>query len=193
MASFSGNDSRQKSQDLSTALKPATAAHLRPEVIIARLRRHGRILTFHTLVLLAVPPLVGYFGFSLAEAWQRSLVIAGGGIVIFLLCVLPYFAWLGGTYTITTKRIVVRHGFFVRSRSEASIGRIREVRVRATAAQRMFGSGTVLLLVGSEDPLSLRDVPGSEQVVSMLHELMERSYAVDSALSPAQTPAGVTE
>ncbi|MFC4222914.1 PH domain-containing protein [Lysinibacter cavernae] len=178
--------------DLDAALRPATAAHVRPEIIIARLRRHGRRLTFPVIMLLVIAPMAGYFGSSLSEPWQRLTVIVGALLLSIIAVVLPYFAWLGTTFTVTTKRVIVRHGFLVRSRSEASIGRIREVRMRQTAVQRMHRSGTVQLMVGSDAPLELVDVPGAETIVSMLHELIERSYAVEDSLPQTQPSAGYT-
>ncbi len=170
-----------QANDLDAALKPATSAHLRPEVVIARIRRHGRRLTFPVLVLLIVAPLTGFYASWLSEVWQQLSVLGGAAFILVAFCLFPYLAWLGTTFTVTTKRIIVRRGFFVRSRSEASIGRIREVRLRANAIQRMYGSGTVQLLIGSDNSLSLIDVPHAELTVSMLHELIERSYAVQTS------------
>ncbi|WGD38048.1 PH domain-containing protein [Lysinibacter sp. HNR] len=174
-----------RAANLEAALKPATAAHVRPEIVLARLRRHGRRLFLPAIVLLVVAPLAGFYGSWFREQWQQLSVLGGAALVILLLCLLPYLAWLGTTFTITTKRIIIRHGVIVRSRSEVSLGRIREVQLRSNAIQRLYRSGTIHLAVGSDSVLKLNDVPQAELVVSMLHELIERSYAAETTLPTA--------
>ncbi|QNO38938.1 PH domain-containing protein [Protaetiibacter sp. SSC-01] len=140
---------------------------------MARLRSHGRALVLPCVVLVADAAALGYFGGTLPEAWQNWLVLAGAVLVAVVLFLLPLIAWLGRNYTITTRRIVLRGGVFVRTRQELLHSRGYDVTVRKNGLQGMFGSGDVLINTGLEHPVVLRDVPGANLVQATLNDLME--------------------
>lgn len=148
---------------------------VQPEAVVARLRSHGRVLVLPCLVLVADAAALGYFGGTLPEAWQNWAVLAGALLVAVLFFLLPLIAWLGRNYTITTRRIVLRSGVFVRTRQELLHSRGYDVTVRKAGLQGMFGSGDVLVNTGLERPVVLRDVPGANLVQATLHDLMELS------------------
>lgn len=145
------------------------------ERVVARLRPHGRALFWPSVVLIAVVGAVGYFQGSFAEPWQNIALLAGAALVILLLWLLPMLAWLGKRYVITTRRIILRTGFFVRVRQELLHSRGYDVTVRQNGMQSMFRSGTVLINTGLDQPVVLNDVPGADLVQAALHDLMERS------------------
>ncbi|TXN28259.1 PH domain-containing protein [Lacisediminihabitans profunda] len=145
------------------------------ERVVARLRPHGRVLFWPSLVLIATVGAMAYFNGDFSEQWQNVAVLAGGTLVIVLLWLLPLLAWLGKRYIITTRRIIIRTGFFVRVRQELLHSRGYDVTVRQNSLQSMFGSGDVFINAGLEHPVLLRDVPGADLVQSALHDLMERS------------------
>ena len=98
--------------------------------------------------------------------------LAGLTLLVFLI---PLGGWLGRTYTITTRRIVIRQGFLVRTRQELLHSRGYDVTVRQNGIQQLFRSGDVLINTGLDRPVVLRDIPSADLVQSALHELMERS------------------
>lgn len=151
------------------------------EHLIATLRPHGRFLFWPTLILLGSIGAASYFYGQFEETWQNVGVVAAAALVILLLWLLPLLAWLGRRYTITTRRIVLRKGFFVRVRQELLHSRGYDIIVRKNAIQSMFGSGDVQINTGLEHPVVLRDVPGADLVQSALHDLMERSINPISA------------
>jgi len=146
-----------------------------PEAVVARLRPHGRALFWPSLALILILGATGYFYGTFAEPWQNIAVLAGALLLGILLWLLPLLHWLGRHYTITTRRIVLRSGFFVRVRQELLHSRGYDVSVRKNAMQAMFGSGDVLINTGLDKPIVLRDVPGANLVQSALHDLMELS------------------
>ncbi|MGN6272754.1 MAG: PH domain-containing protein [Protaetiibacter sp.] len=154
---------------------PGAAHAVQPEAVVARLRSHGRALVGPCLVLVADAAALGYFGGTFAEAWLNWLVLAAAVLVAVLLFLVPLIAWLGRNYTITTRRIVLRSGVFVRTRQELLHSRGYDVTVRTAGLQAMFGSGDVLINTGLEHPVVLRDVPGAALVQATLHDLMELS------------------
>ena len=150
------------------------------------------------VVLIGVAGAVGYFAGRFDEDWQNLAVILGGILVVFLLVVLPLLAWLARRYVITTRRIVVRRGLFVRTRQELLHSRGYDVIVRKNALQSLFRSGDVLVNTGLESPVVLHDMPSADLVQSVLHDLMEkglnpiaaRRQAEQSGASDATTAWG---
>ena len=163
------------------------------ERIVARLRPHGRVLFWPSLILIAATTAMAYFTGSFPEAWENIAVFGGGVLAILVLWLLPLVAWLGTIYTITTRRIVLRHGFFVRIRQELLHSRGYDIVVRKNALQSMFGSGDVRINTGLEHPVVLRDVPSADLVQSVLHDLMERSLNPIAARRQAESAGAPDE
>uniref|UniRef100_UPI00366161D0 PH domain-containing protein n=1 Tax=Agromyces sp. NPDC058484 TaxID=3346524 RepID=UPI00366161D0 len=151
------------------AAQPATPA----ERVVARVRRHARMLILPALLLIAVAGGVAYGLAVLPEPWQ-SLAVAGVALlVVFLGSFLPFLAWLTRRATITTRRIILRSGVFTRVRQELLHSRGYDVTVRRTWWQGAFGSGDVRITTGHDRPVVLRDVPRPRLVQAALEELME--------------------
>ena len=146
-----------------------------PEAVVARLRPHGRAMFWPSLALIAILAAAGYFYGTFDEPWQNLAVLGAALLLALLLWLLPLLAWLGRHYTITTRRVVLRSGFFVRVRQELLHSRGYDVTVRKHALQSLFRSGDVLINTGLDHPVVLRDVPGADLVQAALHDLMELS------------------
>jgi len=168
----------------------AAPAAAPPEVVVARLRSHARVLFWPTLVLIATCGATGYYYGSFAEPWQNVLVLAGAGLVVVLLWLLPLVAWLTRRYTVTTRRLIVVHGIFVHVRQELLHSRGYDVSVQRTWLQSLFRSGTVRINSGLEHPLLLRDVPDAGLLQRVLQDLMERSQTVMSTRRQEQSAFG---
>jgi uncharacterized membrane protein YdbT with pleckstrin-like domain len=164
-----------------------------PEAVVARLRPHGRALVFPSLALITVAAAFGYFFGSFAEQWQ-NLIIAAAAVLLVLICwLVPLLSWLGRHYTITTRRIVLRGGFFVRVRQELLHSRGYDLTLRQNGLQSMFGSGDILINSGLERPVVLRDVPSAVLVQSALHDLMEASASAVAARRQQEQSLGHDE
>jgi len=169
------------------------------ERVVARLRPHGRAMFWPSLLLIAVCGALGYFGGVFPEQWENVALFAGAALLIVLLWLLPLLAWLGKRYVITTRRIVIRRGLFVRTRQELLHSRGYDITVRKNGLQSMFGCGDLLINTGLEHPVALWDVPSADLVQSALHDLMEaslnpiaaRRQAADSAAGDETTAWGV--
>ena len=145
------------------------------EQLVASLRSHARALFWPSLILIGAAGAMAYFYGQFREPWQNIMVLVGGLFVILVFWLVPMLTWLGRRYTITTRRIVLRRGFFVRVRQELLHSRGYDITVRKNALQSMFGSGNVHINTGLERPIVLRDVPNADLVQSALHDLMEQS------------------
>jgi uncharacterized membrane protein YdbT with pleckstrin-like domain len=146
-----------------------------PERVVASLRPHARVLFFPCLTLILLAGAAGYFGESFAEHWQRTVFYALVALGVLLLCLLPLLAWLSHRYTITTRRLIVVHGFFVRVRQELLHSRGYDISLSRGPVQSMFRSGDIRINTGLEAPVLLRDVPSASLVTRALQDLMEAS------------------
>ena len=145
------------------------------ETVVAKLRPHGRALFWPTLLLVAVAAALGFFGGTMPEAWQNIAIVIAAAVLLVPGWIVPVLGWLTRTYTITTRRIVLRSGIVVRVRQELLHSRGHDVTVRKSSLQSMFGSGDVLVNGGLDRPVLLRDVPSADLVQAALHDLMEAS------------------
>lgn len=159
---------------MSTPVRPQAGAQ-EPEHLVASLRSHGRAMFWPSIILIATVGGAFFFYGRFTETWQNVAVAAGAILLIILCWLLPLLGWLSRKYTITTRRIILRRGFFVRIRQELLHSRGYDVTVRKNALQAMFGSGDVRINTGLEHPVVLKDVPGANLVQSALHDLMEKS------------------
>jgi uncharacterized membrane protein YdbT with pleckstrin-like domain len=152
-----------------------------PERIVARIRRHARMLVIPVMLLIVVAGGLAYALAALPEVWQQLAMVGVAALVVVFGCLLPFLAWLAHRATITNRRIIVRSGLFVRVRRELLLSRGYDVAVRRTWAQGAFGSGDVRIDTGAETPLVLRDVPRPRLVQAAIQELMDESTVVGRA------------
>jgi uncharacterized membrane protein YdbT with pleckstrin-like domain len=153
------------------------------EVVVARIHSHARALFWPSVLLVVVCAALGFFGSFFPEPWQNLAVLGAGVLIIVVGWLLPLLRWLAHNYTITTRRVVLRSGVFVRVRQELLHSRAFDVTVRRSAVQTMFGTGDVLLNLGGEGRLVLRDVPSPNLVQETLHDLIQSSGPPRPALS----------
>ena len=136
------------------AAQPAASV----ERVVARVRRHARILILPVLLLVATAGAATYLLLTLPEVWQLIAVGVVALFVVVLGCLLPFVSWLARRTTITTRRIILRSGVFARVRQELLHSRGYDVTVRRTWLQSAFGSGDVRVNTGH---CSTRSKPGS--------------------------------
>ncbi|HEX4443456.1 MAG TPA: PH domain-containing protein [Galbitalea sp.] len=145
------------------------------EVIVARLRQHGRALFWPCFVLVAVAFASGYAYGRFPESWENLAVLAAGVLLVVLLWLFPVVVWLSRNYTITSRRVILRSGVLVRVRQEVLHSRSFDVTVRKSGLQGLVGSGDVEINAGPDRMVVLRDVPSANLVQAALHDLIESS------------------
>jgi membrane protein YdbS with pleckstrin-like domain len=143
------------------------------ERVVARLRRQGRALVLPCVALVAIVFALTYFGGRMPEPWLNLAILILGLVLLVLLVAVPVLRWLSQSYTVTTRRLVLRRGVLVRVRQELLHSRGYDLTVRKSAIQSVFGSGDLLINTGLEHPVVLVDVPRADLVQSALHDLME--------------------
>ena len=159
-------------------LTPAPGAPT-PELRVARFRGHARRLAWSALVLVVVAGACGYFYGNLPAPFEDWMLLAAGGLVVFLLVLLPFLRWWAHVYTVTTRRVIERSGVLVARRRELSHVRGYTVQVRRGPVQRMWGAGTLTLSNGVDGPLRMADVPS----VELVHEALVDQVEVNQILA----------
>lgn len=148
-----------------------------PEVVVARLHSSARRLFLPVVAVTLVSAATGYLYGRLGEEWERvALPFVGATLAIFLF-VFPLMFWLNRVYVITTRRVVIKRGFFFRSRQELLLTRGHDVTLHTGPLQLLFGSGDVVIGASEEESVVLRDVPKARIVQAALADLMEYSSA----------------
>lgn len=142
------------------------------EYVIARLHPHARVLFWPIILLLAVSGGLGFGAGRLPEEWQNHGLLALGGLIVLVGCVVPLLRWATHSYTITTKRTVLRSGILRRVRHEVRHDRAIDLTVHKGALQTVFGSGDIEITVSADYSVELRDVPSVDLVATVLDELM---------------------
>ncbi len=155
-----------------------------PELRVARLRSHARRLVWPAIVLIAVAGAAGYFVGNLPAPFEDWMLWAAAGGVVLLLVVAPFLRWLTHTYTITTRRVIERSGFFGTQRTELPHARGYTISERRGPLQRMWGAGT-LTLTGPEQTLRLANVPS----VRLVHEALVDQVEVSQILAHRDAPS----
>ena len=114
-------------------------------------------------------------------AWVSNLtdgvVVMGGwgvGVLVILAFVVwPFLNWLASTYTVTTRRLITRHGVFTRTGHDIPLNRISDVSYERDVIDRMLGCGTLVVSDASEvGRVALPDVPRVEQLQLKISELL---------------------
>lgn len=142
------------------------------ERLIARVRPHARTLLLPTLLLWAICFLSMFMLNRVDWSGWNALVLIAAAVLIGVLCLFPFLAWMSRRYTFTTRRVTLRSGFGG-IRREVLLHRVHDVTLRRRGLQMLFRSGDVLVSTGGERAIVLADVPHAALVHRALNELLE--------------------
>lgn len=149
-----------------------------PETVIARLHTSGRRLILPAVLLVLIAGATAYLYGNLPEQWENLALPFVAATVVLFVVLFPYLFWLSRVYVITTRRVVLKSGFFTRERQELMHTRGYAVTLRRGPLQFMVGSGDIRIDSGADRPIVLRDVPRAALVQATLADLMENSTHV---------------
>lgn len=149
------------------------------ELLVARLRSHARRLFWPAALLVATVGVTAYLYDNLPEGYENWMLLAGAGIIVLLLVVMPFLFWISRTFTITTRRVIVREGLGSRRRREVSHMRGYSISIRRGPLQRVWGAGTITLSDGADEPVRLVNVP----MASLVHEVLADQIEVNQILA----------
>jgi membrane protein YdbS with pleckstrin-like domain len=149
--------------------------------VVVRLRRSGRHLVWPSFVFVAVSGGTGYFWGRLPVAWLNTALPIVALVLVTVFSALPLLLWLNRITIITTRRLIVKHGFVVRERTEFLLGQGSEASLRRGPLQLLTGSGDVIVHAGAEGTMILRDVPRARLVQKAVADLIDEASGVQAA------------
>lgn len=156
-------------------MSPRHALLSQDEHIVRRMRTHFKAILGNTLAELVLI-IVGVFAsVYLPTDWapySHEIVWAIVIVATFPIFIMPFIRWFTTTFTLTTKRIITRHGIINKKGHDLPITRISDVAMDRDFIDRLFGCGTLTLQTSADDPLVLHDVPRVEYVQVEISNLL---------------------
>ena len=152
------------------------------EQVVLHRHPHFKRLIGPVLVLLVTTALASFAAAVVSRTgWDPraqqvvSVVIAVIWLILVSwLALRPFFDWLTTHFVITDRRVMYRHGVLTRAGIDIPLARINSVEFRHGLVDRMLRTGTLVIESASQDPLEFHDIPGVEQVHSLLyHEVFD--------------------
>jgi uncharacterized membrane protein YdbT with pleckstrin-like domain len=150
------------------------------ESVVVSTRTHPKALLlpiFALVVLLAI-------GVFVQEAIDQGTVtkavwvLVAAGFVWFVLR--PVLVWLTATYTVTTRRLITRHGVITRKGHDIPLTRVSDVAYERDLIDRMLGCGTLVISDAStHGQVALPDIPRIEETHRKLQELLHDLHTDD--------------
>jgi uncharacterized membrane protein YdbT with pleckstrin-like domain len=148
------------------------------ETLVVDTRTHPKALLF-PLLMLVVFLAIGTAVQTQIEQREVDLVVWGLVVLGAIWFVLrPFLIWLTATYTITTRRLITRHGVITRRGHDIPLTRISDVAYEKDLIDRMLGCGTLVISDAStHGQVALPDIPRVEDVQRKLNDLLHDLHA----------------
>lgn len=152
------------------------------EQIVVRLRSHPRVLFGPVIALMLLACAFGIIIGQLPSNWGswlpwiRLVLLAAFLVLVGIFVLAPALRWFSTSYTITTRRIMLRTGLLHRTGHDLPLNRVTDVAFRRGLLDRLWGCGTIRLMTTSEQPLELPGIPEVTDVQTVLTDLVYASY-----------------
>lgn len=151
------------------------------ESIVISTRTHPKALLFPILalvVLLAIGVVVQN-AVEQGTVTKAVWIVMAIGVVWFV--IRPVLIWLTATYTITTRRLITRHGVITRKGHDIPLTRVSDVAYERDLIDRLLGCGTLVISDAStHGQVALPDIPRIEETHRKLQELLHSLHSDDS-------------
>ena len=150
------------------------------ESVVVDTRTHPKALLLPILALVVLLA-IGVFVQRVVDKTIVTEVVW----VIVLIGVIWFFArpvliWLTATYTITTRRLITRHGVITRRGHDIPLTRVSDVAYEKDLIDRLLGCGTLVISDAStHGQVALPDIPHVEDVQRKLNDLLHDLHSED--------------
>jgi uncharacterized membrane protein YdbT with pleckstrin-like domain len=146
------------------------------ETIVVDTRTHPKALLLPILALVVLLA-IGVFVQSSVDQDTVVLVVwvvLAVGVVWFV--IRRVLLWLTATYTVTTRRLITRHGVITRRGHDIPLIRVSDVAYERDLIDRLLGCGTLVVSDAStHGQVALPDIPHIEdthrRIQKLLHDL----------------------
>lgn len=153
------------------------------EELLLHRHPHWKMLVVPVLVFLLATALAGFLlglvGRTL-DAAPRTAALVAVGVVWALLVAWrtagPLLRWRSTHFVVTDRRVLVRQGVLSHSGIDIPVRRVSNVQFRHGLLDRMLGTGTLVIVASSDDPLEFDDIPDVERVHSLLYHQVFDSF-----------------
>jgi uncharacterized membrane protein YdbT with pleckstrin-like domain len=150
------------------------------ESIVVDTRTHPKALLLPILALVVLLAI----GVAVQKSVDQSVatkvvwaVVAAGVLWFF---VRPLLIWLTASYTITTRRLITRHGVITRRGHDIPLTRISDVAYEKDLIDRLLGCGTLVISDAStHGQVALPDIPRVEDAQRKLNDLLHDLHSED--------------
>jgi len=151
------------------------------ETVVVSTRTHPKALLLPILALVVLLAI----GVFVQNAVDQSVVttvvwiVVAVGILWFV--VRPVLIWLTATYTVTTRRLITRHGVITRKGHDIPLIRVSDVAYERDLIDRMLGCGTLVVSDAStHGQVALPDIPHIEDTHRRIQELLHDLHDGDA-------------
>jgi uncharacterized membrane protein YdbT with pleckstrin-like domain len=150
------------------------------ESVVVDTRTHPKALLLPLLILVVLLA-IGTFGQTQIDQKEVNWVVWGLAVIgIFWFVVRPVLIWLTASYTITTRRLITRHGVITRRGHDIPLTRISDVAYEKDLIDRLLGCGTLVISDAStHGQVALPDIPHVEDVQRKLNDLLHDLHTED--------------
>jgi uncharacterized membrane protein YdbT with pleckstrin-like domain len=143
------------------------------ETVVVDTRTHPKALLLPILALVVLLAI----GVFIQRVVDQSLVtkIVWGLVVVGVLwfVVRPVLIWLTATYTVTTRRLITRHGVITRKGHDIPLLRVSDVAYERDLIDRLLGCGTLVISDAStHGQVALPDIPHIEETHRRIQQLL---------------------
>lgn len=150
------------------------------ESIVVSTRTHPKALLLPILALVVLLAIGVFVQNAIDQGVVEKVVwvVVAAGIVWFVLR--PFLVWLTATYTVTTRRLITRHGVITRKGHDIPLTRVSDVAYERDLVDRLLGCGTLVVSDAStHGQVALPDIPRIEETHRRLQELLHDLHSDD--------------
>jgi uncharacterized membrane protein YdbT with pleckstrin-like domain len=151
------------------------------ESVVVDTRTHPKALLFPLLMLVVLLAIGTAVQTQVDQKQVNWTVWALALIGILWFVVRPVLIWLTATYTITTRRLITRHGVITRRGHDIPLTRISDVAYEKDLIDRLLGCGTLVISDAStHGQVALPDIPRVEDAQRKLNDLLHDLHSGDT-------------
>ena len=151
------------------------------ESVVVDTRTHPKALLLPAIVLVVALAVAIYLDRKIGNGVASLVVWILALLAILWWAVKPFLVWLTATYTITTRRLITRHGVITRRGHDIPLSRVSDVAYEKDLVDRMLGCGTLVISDAStHGQVALPDIPHVEDVQRKLNELLHDQHDTEN-------------